>query len=129
MTDVITDCPPNTRIFVITGEICAWDSLTRELQIGSHLVSVAPSVSIVKLKCGATVTVLGQEDRLSARWIVTDVALRIDTGVPMQQPSLPAPHPAEARERHAPAEQHSQGVGRSRQRGDVQRRRGNHHQG
>jgi len=80
MTDVISDCPPNMQAFVIHGEIVAWDPLQRALQVGTHRVSVAPSVSNAKLKCGATVTVFGQEDRLSARWIVTDVALRgIDT--------------------------------------------------
>lgn len=81
MTDVITECPPNTQAFIIHGEILAWDPAQRALQVGTHRVSVAPSVPIAKLKCGATVTVFGQEDRLSARWIVTDVALRgIDTG-------------------------------------------------
>ena len=47
----------------------------RELQIGTHLVSVAPSVSVAKLTCGVTVTASGQEDRLSARWIVTWLTL------------------------------------------------------
>jgi hypothetical protein len=75
MTDVMTDCPPNTRTFVINGEIRAWDPLQRELQIGTHLVSVAPSVSVAKLKCGVTVTVSGQEDRLNARCIVTSITL------------------------------------------------------
>jgi hypothetical protein len=73
MTDVMTDSPSNTRAFVINGEIVAWDPLQRELRIGTHLVSVAPSVPIAKLTCGMTVTVSGQEDRLSARWIVTDI--------------------------------------------------------
>ena len=74
MTDVMTDSPPNTQAFVINGEVLAWDPLKRELQIGTHRVSVAPSVPVVKLKCGVTVRVFGQEDRLSARWIVTDLA-------------------------------------------------------
>ena len=81
MTDVFINCPPNTQAFTIHGEILAWDPAQRALQVGAHRVYVAPSVPMVKLKCGATVTVFGQEDRLSARWIVTDVALRgIDTG-------------------------------------------------
>jgi hypothetical protein len=81
MTDVLTQCPPHTQAFIIHGEILAWDPDQRALQVGAHRVSVAPSVPIVKLKCGATVTVFGREDRLNARWIVTDVALRrIDTG-------------------------------------------------
>jgi hypothetical protein len=49
MTDVMTDSPPHTRAFVITGEILAWDPLRRELQIGTHLVCVAPSVPVAKL--------------------------------------------------------------------------------
>ena len=75
MTDVMSDCPPHTQPFVINGEILAWDPLRRALQIGTHLVSVAPSVPVAKLKCGMTVTVFGQEDRLSARWIVTHLTL------------------------------------------------------
>jgi hypothetical protein len=75
MTDVLTDCPPNTRAFVIQGEILAWDPLSRELQIGTHLVSVAPSVPVAKLKCGVRGTVFGQEGRLSARWIVTQLTV------------------------------------------------------
>ena len=75
MTDVMTDSPPHTRAFVINGEILAWDPLRRELQIGTHRVSVAPSVPVAKLTCGVTVTASGQEDRLSARWIVTGLTL------------------------------------------------------
>jgi hypothetical protein len=75
MTDVMIDSPPNTQAFVIKGEILAWDPLQRELQIGTHLVSVASSVPVTKLKCGVTVTVSGQEDRLSARRIVTNITL------------------------------------------------------
>ena len=75
MTDVMIESPPNTQAFVITGEILAWDLLQRQLQVGTHLVSVAPSVPVAKLKCGVTVTVSGQEDRLSARWIVTNITL------------------------------------------------------
>jgi hypothetical protein len=75
MTDIMIDSPPNTQAFVINGEILAWDPLQRELQIGTHLVSVAPSVPVTKLKCGVTVTVSGQEDRLSARRIVTNITL------------------------------------------------------
>jgi hypothetical protein len=74
MTDVMTDPPAPTQKFVIKGEILTWDPLRRELQIGAHLVSVAPSVPVVKLKYGMKVTVFGQEDRLSARWIVTEFA-------------------------------------------------------
>ena len=51
MTDVMTDSPPHTRAFVINGEILAWDPLRRELQIGTHLVCVAPSVPVAKLTC------------------------------------------------------------------------------
>lgn len=75
MTDVLTDSPPNTQAFVIQGEILAWDPLNRELQIGTHLVSVAPSVPVAKLKCGVTGTVSGQEVRLSGRWIVTQLTV------------------------------------------------------
>ena len=75
MTDVMSDCPPHTQPFVINGEILAWNPLRRELQIGTHLVSLAPSVSVAKLTCGVTVTASGQEDRLSARWIVTGLTL------------------------------------------------------
>jgi hypothetical protein len=75
MTDVLSDCPPHTQAFVINGEILAWDPLRRELQIGTHLVCVAPSVPVAKLTCGVTVRVSGQEDRLSARWIVTGFTL------------------------------------------------------
>ena len=66
MTDVLTDSPANTRAFVIQGEILAWDPLNRELQIGTHLVCVAPSVPVAKLKCGVTGTVSGQEVCLAA---------------------------------------------------------------
>lgn len=75
MTDVMTDSPPNMQAFVVNGEILAWDPLRRELQIGTHLVFVAPSVPVAKLKCGVTVRVSGREDRLSARWIVTYLTL------------------------------------------------------
>jgi hypothetical protein len=86
MTDVITGCLPNTRTFVIKGEIRAWDPFTRELQIGTHLVSVAPSVPTMRLKCGVTGTVSGQEDCLSGRWIVAHV-----TVMPL---TVPAPLPS-----------------------------------
>jgi hypothetical protein len=75
MTDVLTDSPPTTRAFVIRGEILAWDPLNRELQIGTHLVCVAPSVPTAKLKCGVTGTVSGQEICLSGRWIVTQLTV------------------------------------------------------
>jgi hypothetical protein len=75
MTDVMIDSPPHMKAFVINGEILAWDPLRRELQIGTHLVFVAPSVPVAKLKCGVTVRVSGQEDRISARWIVTGLTL------------------------------------------------------
>ena len=71
MTDVMTDRPPDTRAFVINGEILAWDPLSREVQIGAHRLAVAPSVAVAKLECGLVCRVFGQEDRLSARWIVT----------------------------------------------------------
>jgi predicted transcriptional regulator len=75
MTDVIHGRLPYTRAFVLRGEVLAWDPLRRELQIGAHRVSVAPSVEVAKLACGAVCRVSGQEDLLKARRIVTHVTV------------------------------------------------------
>jgi hypothetical protein len=61
--------------FAITGDITVWDPIRRYLQIGMRDFLVAPEVSIAdpRLGPGIKVTVLGHQDNLTARWIVTQL--------------------------------------------------------
>jgi hypothetical protein len=63
------------KAFVINGEILAWDPLRRELQIGTHLVFVAPSVTVAKLKCGGTVSGLSVSATGSTAECIASTAL------------------------------------------------------
>jgi hypothetical protein len=66
---------PEPLRFSITGTIATWDQFGRWLRIGVRNFWVAPGVSVAGLAPGATVSVIGHQEDLTARWIVTQLTL------------------------------------------------------
>jgi hypothetical protein len=66
---------PEPLRFSITGTIATWEPFERWLRIGVRNFWVAPGVSVAGLSPGILVTVNGHQDDLSARWIVTALAV------------------------------------------------------
>ena len=66
---------PRTLRFSIAGTIATWDPFGRWLRIGVRNFWVAPGVSVAGLIPGATVSIIGHQEDLTARWIVTQLTL------------------------------------------------------
>jgi hypothetical protein len=66
---------PEPLQFSIAGTIATWDPFGRWLRIGVRNFWVAPGVSVAGLIPGAPVSIIGHQEDLTARWIVTQLTL------------------------------------------------------
>jgi hypothetical protein len=64
---------PEPLRFSLTGTVATWDRFGRWLWIGERSFWVDPSVSEDGLTPGARVSVVGHQEDLTARWIVTQL--------------------------------------------------------
>ena len=65
--------PPDPLRFSLTGTVATWDAVGRWLRIVERTLWVAPGVVVAGSALGATITVIGYQEALTARWIVTEL--------------------------------------------------------
>jgi hypothetical protein len=64
---------PEPLRFSLTGVIATWDPFGRWLRIGARNLWVPPGVVVAGLAPGVLVALIGYQDDLTGRWIVTQL--------------------------------------------------------
>ena len=64
---------PESRQFSLTGVITTWDPFGRWIRMGERNLWVAPGVVVAGLAPGALVALIGYQDDVTGRWIVTQL--------------------------------------------------------
>ena len=72
--------PPSIRRlplpFAVSGIVRAWNPISREMQVGERLLTVAPAVSVTGLALGAGILAAGHQEQAGAPHVITRLILR-----------------------------------------------------